>query len=52
MVSKDLHADNPRIGLDHLSQENRSLSLNPGLDRRGIDRPPVVTVVELWKTIT
>jgi hypothetical protein len=52
LVCKDLHADNLRIGLDLLTKEDRSLSLDPGLDRCSIDRHPVVPVIELWKTIT
>ena len=46
VVCKDLHAYNPRVGLDLLTKKDRRLSLNPGLDWCSINCPPVVPVVE------
>ena len=37
MICKDLHAYDPRVGLDLLTKKDRRLSLNPGLDWRGIN---------------
>jgi hypothetical protein len=46
VACKDLYAENPRNCFDELSLEHCIHTLNPGLNNRSINRPPVVPVVE------